>query len=140
MRKWHAVLASLTTLAGAGCGDPTTPAQSVTDASLSAALSTVPAGYGDLATSFVGGAAASAGDGAIWLGGGRDARMGRGEMMGGGMGDDFLGAVGFGRGFGHQGPFGGGLSTLRRGPARGRQRGRARAQSTARRGRSSPAP
>ena len=35
--------------------------------------------------------------------------MDRGAMMGGGMGDAFLGGIDMGRGRGHQGPFGGGL-------------------------------
>lgn len=95
----------------AACAEPTTTNGLFPTADLTAALAAAPAGYGDLASSYVGTSAdhAAAGDTLGFPGGGRGRRMGRGEMMGGGLGDAFLGGVGFGRGRGHEGPFGGGL-------------------------------
>ena len=66
-------------------------------------------GYGDLSSSYV---ATSAADvpvaGALWLTGGREARFDGGMMMGGGLGEDFVGGIAFDRGGrGHHGPFGG---------------------------------
>jgi hypothetical protein len=103
-------VAGLATLAVVACSDSTSSTNSSLSASaLSAALGSVPIGYGDLASSFIGAAAADAPSAGFWLGGGRDASFDRGGLMGGGMRDEFLGAIGFdGRG-GHRGPFGGGL-------------------------------
>ena len=84
-------------------------ASSLSRASLTAALSSVPVGFGDLSTSYVGIPVAAAGTAGLWIGGGREANFNRGEFMGGGMQDAFLGGIGFnGRG-GQRGPFGGGL-------------------------------
>lgn len=109
------LLAGGTTLAAA-CSDPTgsnLETQAAANAALLASLATAPVGYGDLSTSYVGAAAAGVSDASVWLGGGRDARFGGGAMggalMGGGIQDAFVGGVGRGRGFGHEGPFGGGL-------------------------------
>jgi hypothetical protein len=80
------------------------------NAAVSASLSSVPVGYGDLASSYVGTTAAEVGAAGLWVGGGPDARMGRGSLMGGGIGDAFVGGIGFGGRGGHRGPFGGGLA------------------------------
>jgi len=81
---------------------------------LAASLSTVPAGYGELSSSFVGTSVADAGTSTFWLGGGRDGHFDGGALMGGGLGDNFIGAVGWGIGrhFGDRGPFGFGRRCL----------------------------
>lgn len=113
IHRWYALLAGAAMLAGTACSEPTSNSelQTAANAALSASLSSVPVGYGDLASSYVGTAAADAGSAGLWVGGGRDARMERGALMGGGLGDAFLGGIGFGPGpsRGHRGPFGGGL-------------------------------
>lgn len=100
-------VAGLATLAVA-CTDTTgSSSTSLSPSALSAALGSVPVGYGDLSSSFIGAAAAEAPSAGLWIAGGREASFDRGGLMGGGMRDEFLGAVGFdGRG-GHRGPFGG---------------------------------
>ena len=105
-----ALLVGATALAG--CGDPTSSssASTVSRAALLASLASVPVGYGDLTSSYVGTPAAGAGDDGVWVGGGRDARFGGGALMGGGLQDAFVGGVAFEGGHhGHRGPFGGGL-------------------------------
>ena len=101
-------LAGLATLAVVACSDSTGSTNStLSGAALAAALGSVPVGYGDLTSSFIGAAASDAPSAGLWLGGGREASFDRGGLMGGGMRDEFLGAVMFeGRG-GHRGPFGG---------------------------------
>lgn len=101
-------VAGLATLAVVACTDTTGTSDSALSASaLAAALGSVPVGYGDLATSFIGAAASDAPAAGLWLAGGREASFDRGGLMGGGMRDEFLGGVMFdGRG-GHRGPFGG---------------------------------
>ena len=103
-------IAGLATLAVVACSDSTGSSNdTLTASALAAALGSVPIGYGDLTSSFIGAAASDAPAAGLWLGGGREARFDRGELMGGGMRDEFLGGVMFdGRG-GHRGPFGGGL-------------------------------
>jgi len=103
-------IAGLATLAVVACTDTTGSSNdTLTASALAAALGSVPVGYGDLTSSFIGAAASDAPAAGLWLGGGREARFDRGELMGGGMRDEFLGGVMFdGRG-GHRGPFGGGL-------------------------------
>ena len=97
-------------LGAAACTDVTsTTPSSLTLAALGAALSTVPVGYGDLSSSYVGVSAASASTAGLWVGGGRDASFDRREFMGGGLGDAFIGGIAFGGSGGHRGPFGGGL-------------------------------
>ena len=100
--------AGLAALAVVACTDATgTSPSSLAASDLSAALGSVPVGYGELASSFIGASAADAPAAGLWIGGGREARFDRGGFMGGGMRDEFLGGIGFeGRG-GHRGPFGG---------------------------------
>jgi hypothetical protein len=94
----------------AACSEPTGGNGLLSSAALSGALTSAPAGYGDLSSSFIGGRAGDAsGDSAGFHGGREGRRMGPGMMMGGGLHDAFLGGVGFGpRGRG--GPFADGLS------------------------------
>lgn len=100
-------VAGLATLAVVACSDSTSSASPLTSAALSAALGSVPIGFGDLATSFIGASAADAPLAGLWLGGGREARFDHGDFMGGGIQDAFIGGVAFeGRG-GRRGPFGG---------------------------------
>jgi hypothetical protein len=100
-------VAGLATLAVVACSDSTSSASPLTSAALSAALGSVPIGFGDLATSFIGASAADAPMAGLWLGGGREARFDHGDFMGGGIQDAFVGGVAFeGRG-GRRGPFGG---------------------------------
>lgn len=97
-------------LGAAGCADvsSTTPSN-LTLSALGAALATVPVGYGDLSSSFVGVSAASLTSAGLWVGGGREASFDHGGFMGGGLGDAFVGGIAFGGRGGHRGPFGGGL-------------------------------
>jgi hypothetical protein len=95
----------------AACSDVTSNTPStLTLSALSASLSSVPVGYGDLSSSYIGVSAANASAAGLWVGGGRDAGFDRGGLMGGGLHDDFSGAIAFdGRG-GRHGPFAGGLA------------------------------
>jgi hypothetical protein len=95
-------------LAAVACQDATgTSSSDLAASALNAALSSVPVGYGDLSTSYVGTLTASAGTAGLWITGGREASFDRGELMGGGLNDAFAGSIGFaGRG-GNHGPFGG---------------------------------
>ena len=99
---------ALATFAVAACSESTgTSASSLSPGAFAAALGSVPAGYGDLASSFVGAPASDAMAAGLWIGGGREASFDRRGMMGGGLQDAFAGGVPFqGRG-GHRGPFGG---------------------------------
>jgi hypothetical protein len=98
-------------LAAAACQESTSAtASALTRAALTASLSSVPVGYGDLSTSYVGTTGAGASSAGLWVGGGRDASFNRGELMGGGLQDAFAGVLGFASRGGHRGPFGGGLS------------------------------
>jgi hypothetical protein len=101
-------VAGLATLAAVACTDTTGSSSSSLSASaLSAALGSVPVGYGDLTSSFIGSPAADAPSAGLWIGGGREASFNRGGMMGGGLQEAFTGGISFdGRG-GHRGPFGG---------------------------------
>jgi hypothetical protein len=103
------LIAGAALLSSAACADSTaTSPTALSLGSLTAALSSVPVGYGDLSTSFVGITASGAPSAGLWIGGGREASFDRGGMMGGGFHDAFVGGIGFdGRG-GHRGPFGGG--------------------------------
>jgi hypothetical protein len=105
------LLISSTIILGAvACGDATTPspASTLSQSALGAALSTVPIGYGDLSTSYVG-VSASVGTAGLWVGGGEEASFDHVGLMGGGLGDDFIGGLTFHEGEGHHGPFGNGL-------------------------------
>jgi hypothetical protein len=88
-------------LLGVACLDTTSPSSSVL--TLSDALVTLPAGYSTTNNTF----ASDGGSGGAFLPPlrGHENEMGGHGMMGGGMGPDFLGGVGFGRGF-DGGPFG----------------------------------
>src|SRR4051794_17352129 len=105
-------VAGLATLAAVACTDSAAPSSSnLNSAALTAALSSVPLGYGELTSSFVGSPASDAPLAGLWIGGGREAEFDRGGehggLMGGGLDDSFTGAIPFdGRG-GHHGPFGG---------------------------------
>lgn len=107
-RAWYLLV--ITPLFGVACAELTNPSQSaLTPGALTGAFSTVPVGYGDLTSSFVGTSAASVPSAGFWLGGGREGRMDRGSFMGGGLQGAFSGeGGGFGRGL--AGPFGGGLN------------------------------
>jgi hypothetical protein len=110
-RAWYPLLC-ITPLALGACSELTNPRQSsLTTAALTRALSTVPVGYGELTSSYVGTTASGVPSAGFWLGGGRDGTMDRGAFMGGGLQAAFSGeGGGFGRGHGNEGPFGGGLN------------------------------
>ena len=113
IRAWYRRAAFVTPLLGtAACAELNSPRSStLSAAALTAAFSTVPVGFGDVSTSFVGTSAASVRSAGFWLGGGREGRMDRGSLMGGGLAANYSGeGEGFGRGFGNRGPFGGGVS------------------------------
>ena len=112
IRAWYRRAACITPLLGiAACAELNSPRSStLSAAALTAAFSTVPVGFGDVSTSFVGASAASVPSAGFWLGGGREGRMDRGSLMGGGLAANYSGeGEGFGRGFGNRGPFGGGV-------------------------------
>ena len=100
--------------AAIACGETTAP---VTTAELAEAFASVPAAFNlntssfDVGADSVAGAFVPEGRGGPGRGGGGHRAHrgpgggGRGGLMGGGLGADFLGGVGVGRGFGH-GPFG----------------------------------
>jgi hypothetical protein len=103
--------ATIPLLAAVACSDSTsTTASSLTSAALAASLSSVPIGYGDLSTSYVGVSGAGAAGAGFWIGGGREASFNRADLMGGGLHDAFAGALGFPSHGGQRGPFGGGVS------------------------------
>ena len=104
------ILASTIVAGVAACADTTSTApSSLTLSALTAALSSVPVGYGDLSTSYIGMTAANANAAGLWIGGGREAEFHRDGLMGGGIRDEFIGGIAFdGRG-GRHGPFAGGL-------------------------------
>jgi hypothetical protein len=113
IRAWYRHAACITPLLGvAACAGPTSPRQSsLSAAALTGAFSTVPVGFGDVSSSYVGTSAASVPSAGFWLGGGRQGSMDRGSLMGGGLAASYSGeGEGFGRGFGNRGPFGGGLA------------------------------
>jgi hypothetical protein len=94
---------------GVACSDPATSALNNAATAVSAAFSTAPLGYADLTSSYSG----TDGDaGSLWLPGPRSIAfgMGGGAMMGGGLGDAFVGGIAGGPGGGHRGPFAGGLA------------------------------
>ena len=112
IRAWYRRAACITPALGiAACAELNSPRSStLSAAALTAAFSTVPVGFGDVSTSFVGTSAAGVPSAGFWLGGGREGRMDRGSLMGGGLAANYSGeGEGFGRGFGNRGPFGGGL-------------------------------
>jgi hypothetical protein len=112
IRAWYRLAVSITPLVGAACADVNSPRQSsLSTAALTGAFSTVPVGYGDVTSSFVGTTAASVPGAGFWLGGGRQGSLDRRSLMGGGLAANFSGeGEGFGRGGGNRGPFGGGVA------------------------------
>jgi hypothetical protein len=105
------IFAGAALFAAVGCQESTgASASALSQAALTAALSSVPVGYGDLATSYVGTTAASVSSAGLWVGGGRESSFDRGNLMGGGLQDAFVGAIGFAGRSGNRGPFAGGLS------------------------------
>lgn len=111
IRAWYRLAACITPILGVACAELNSPRQSsLSAAALTGAFSTVPVGFGDITTSFVGTSAASVPSAGFWLGGGRYGSMERGALMGGGLDANYSGeGEGFGRGFANRGPFGGGL-------------------------------
>ena len=103
------IIAGAVVVLAAACMDTTRSDRTASLDSLSAALSSVPVGFGDLSTSFIGTPAAMADAAGFWLGGGREAFFDRSGLMGGGLGDAFAGGIGFDRRDGGHGPFAGGL-------------------------------
>ena len=95
-------------IAIAGCAENTSPS-GATLAALTASLSTVPLGYGDLSSSYVGAQLSNKESAGFWLGGGHERGFDRGELMGGGLHEAFAGAIPFTRRDGGHGPFAGGL-------------------------------
>lgn len=77
---------------------------SVNSQALTAAFSTVPVGFSSNSSSYSGD---SDGVPSLWLPGEHARGFGREGLMGGGLDDNFAGAMPAGRGFGHAGPFGG---------------------------------
>lgn len=75
---------------------------------IAAAFTQAPVAAGDLSTSWVGAGAERAGDSTGYMGRGHGGHGPRGgELMGGGLGDAFTGAIAFGGRGGHRGPFAG---------------------------------
>ncbi len=110
-RLTHIALASTAVLVATGCQESTaSSASALSSAALAAALSTVPVGYGDLSSSYVGIASSSASSAGLWVAGGREASFNRGDLMGGGLQDAFAGGIAFTSRGGNHGPFAGGLS------------------------------
>lgn len=102
----HRTAGAILALSAVACLDTTTPTNNLL--SISDALVVLPAGYTSTNNSF---APSDGTEGAFMPPRrGHDGGMGGRGMMGGGMGPDFLGGIGFGRGFG-VGPFGGGILT-----------------------------
>jgi hypothetical protein len=85
-------------LATAACADSTSPSGAST--ALAAAFLSTPAGFSSTDNTFLG----SADAGQAWMPD-RNAREDAGVLMGGGLGPEFFGGVGLGRGWDH-GPFG----------------------------------
>ena len=70
-RSFTRVLGTGTTLLVlAACTDTSAPNSDLTNAALQAALSSVPVGFGDLSTSYVGMQAAMGPNAGLWIGGG----------------------------------------------------------------------
>lgn len=93
-------------LSASACADflsSGSPEPQLSDA-LTAAFSTVPVDFSNASTSYAGD---SDGVSSLWLPGANARAFGRTGLMGGGLNDNFAGALSAGRGFGHHGPFGG---------------------------------
>jgi hypothetical protein len=108
----QSVMIAAATLVVAACIDMTSPSSSDSVLSLSSAFVTLPAGFTLTDNSFAGDGTTGGAFMPAFDHGGRGHGPPMGDIgghggMGGGFGPDFLGGIGFGRGFGH-GPFGGG--------------------------------
>jgi hypothetical protein len=108
----QSVVIAAATLVVAACIDMTSPSSSDSALSLSSAFVSLPAGFTLTDNSFAGDGSTGGAFMPSFDHGGRGHGPPMGDVgghgaMGGGFGPDFLGGVGFGRGFGH-GPFGGG--------------------------------
>lgn len=104
-RTRQTVIAAAVVLTSAACAELNSPSSQVAS-SLAAAFTAVPVGFENLTSSYAG-----SGDGGavMWLPGPRGIGLAGGALMGGGLGEAFVGAIGFGgHGHpGHRGPFGG---------------------------------
>src|ERR1044071_2776188 len=111
IRAWYRLAACITPVLGVACAEMNSPRpSSLSTAALTGAFNTVPVGFGDVSSSYVGTSAALVPSAGFWLGGGRNGSMERGSLMGGGLDANYSGeGDGFGRGFANRGPFGGGL-------------------------------
>src|SRR5574338_607404 len=71
---WVRLAALAVSLTSAACADVTNPrrASVLSPAALTGAFSTVPVGYGDLTSSYVGVSASAVRNAGFWLGGGRE--------------------------------------------------------------------
>lgn len=104
IKHWSAAAALLGSVA---CADLATNPGAAATRDLTAAFTAAPVATADLSSSYVGGGAMQAGDSTGWMGHGREAHgPGAGGMMGGGLGAEFLGGIGFAGMGGHRGPFG----------------------------------
>jgi hypothetical protein len=108
----QSVMITAAALFAAACIDMTSPSSSDSVLALSSAFTTLPAGFTFTDNSFAGNGTTGGAFMPAFDHGGRGHGPPMGDIsghggMGGGFGPDFLGEVGFGRGFGH-GPFGGG--------------------------------
>ncbi|MHB0948239.1 MAG: hypothetical protein ACYC3Q_10830 [Gemmatimonadaceae bacterium] len=107
MRIMHWSVTAAALLGSAACADLGTSPGAVAGRDLTAAFTAAPVATADLNSSYVGGGAMQAGDSTGWMGHGRDAHgPGAGGMMGGGLGAEFVGGIGFTGMGGHRGPFG----------------------------------
>ncbi len=107
MRIMHWSAAAVALLGSAACADLGTNPVAAASSDLTAAFTAAPVATADLSSSFVGSGAMQAGGGTGWMGDGREGRgPGAGGMMGGGLGEEFLGAMSFAGMGGHRGPFG----------------------------------
>lgn len=107
MRVIHWSIAAAALLGSAACADLGTNPGASASRDLTAALAAAPVATADLNSSFVGTGAMQAGDSTGWMGRGREGHgPGMGGLMGGGLGEEFLGGVGFAGMGGHRGPFG----------------------------------
>ncbi len=104
-RTYQKLIAAAAVVTSAACGELNTPSSDATS-SLAAAFTAVPVGFENLTSSYAG---SSDGGPTMWLPGPRGIGLGGGLLMGGGIGEAFVGAIGFGgRGHGgHRGPFAG---------------------------------
>lgn len=106
-RTYQKLIAAAVVLTSAACAELNTPSNEASS-SLAAAFTAVPVGFENLTSSYAG---SSEGGPTMWLPGPRGIGLGGGALMGGGLGEAFVGGIGFGgrgRGWGgHRGPFGG---------------------------------